>query len=92
MYLNDNNRKSIDDFKMILQSVSQYDEMIMNGNSGTHGTNGMNGTSGMNGLNGLNGTYDKQSSKATTESNNEELDYSIFDDERSWSEDMCRIQ
>ena len=67
MYLNVNNRKSIDDFKMILQSVSQYDEMVSNG------------------------TTDKQSSKSTTESN-EELDYSIFDDERSWREDMCRIQ
>ena len=67
MYLNDNNRKSIDDFKMILQSVSKYDEIVSSG------------------------TTDKQPSKATTESV-EDVDYSIFDDERSWREDMCRIQ
>lgn len=108
MYLNEDNRKSIDDFKMILQSVSQYDEMLMHENNGTtasHGTNGTNVTNGTYGIYGTNGTYrtndtygsngtiDKQPLKAAnTESNDSDLDYSIFDDERAWTEDMCRIQ
>ena len=93
MYLNEDNRKSIDDFKMILQSVSQYDEMIMHGNNGnnvSHGTNVANGTYGSYGT--TNGTIEKQSSKTNTESNDSDVDYSIFDDERTWGEDMCRIQ